>query len=54
MILVNEITAHEAAMDAGEISPSAIAEVLRGLILLLAPFAPFFTAEMWEELGGEV
>jgi leucyl-tRNA synthetase len=23
------------------------------LILLLAPFAPFFAAEMWEQLGGE-
>jgi len=53
MILVNEITANEAAMDAGEISPAAIAEVLRGLILLLAPFAPFFAAEMWEQIGGE-
>jgi leucyl-tRNA synthetase len=53
MILVNEITANEAAMDAGEISPAAVAEVLRSLILLLAPFAPFFAAEMWEELGGE-
>jgi leucyl-tRNA synthetase len=53
MILVNEITANEAAMDAGEISPAAVTEVLRGLILLLAPFAPFFVAEMWEELGGE-
>jgi leucyl-tRNA synthetase len=53
MILVNEITANEAAMDTGEISPAAVAEVLRSLILLLAPFAPFFAAEMWEELGGE-
>ncbi|WP_179636924.1 leucine--tRNA ligase [Tunturiibacter empetritectus] len=53
MILVNEITANEAAMDAGEISPAAVAEVFRGLILLLAPFAPFFAAEMWEEIGGE-
>jgi leucyl-tRNA synthetase len=53
MILVNEITANEAAMDAGEISPAAIAEVFRGLILLLAPFAPFFAAEMWEQIGGE-
>jgi leucyl-tRNA synthetase len=53
MILVNEITANEAAMDAGEISPVAIAEVFRGLILLLAPFAPFFVAEMWEQIGGE-
>jgi leucyl-tRNA synthetase len=53
MILVNEITANEAAMDAGEISPGAVAEVFRGLILLLAPFAPFFSAEMWEQIGGE-
>jgi leucyl-tRNA synthetase len=53
MILVNDITANEAAMDTGEISPAAVAEVLRSLILLLAPFAPFFAAEMWEELGGE-
>jgi leucyl-tRNA synthetase len=53
MILVNEITANEAAMDSGEISPTTIAEVFRGLILLLAPFAPFFAAEMWETIGGE-
>jgi leucyl-tRNA synthetase len=53
MILVNEITANEAAMDAGEISPGVVAEVFRGLILLLAPFAPFFAAEMWEQMGGE-
>jgi leucyl-tRNA synthetase len=53
MILVNEIAASEAAMDGGEISPAAIAEVFRGLILLLAPFAPFFAAEMWEQIGGE-
>ena len=53
MILVNEISANEAAMDAEEISPAAVAEVFRGLIQMLAPFAPFFAAEMWEELGGE-
>jgi len=53
MILVNEIAASEAAMDGDEISPAAIAEVFRGLILLLAPFAPFFAAEMWEQIGGE-
>jgi leucyl-tRNA synthetase len=53
MILVNEIVANESAMDAGEISPAALAEVFRGLILLLAPFAPFFAAEMWEQIGGE-
>jgi leucyl-tRNA synthetase len=53
MILVNEIMANETAMDAGEISPAAMAEVFRGLIQLLAPFAPFFAAEMWEQVGGE-
>ncbi len=52
MILVNEIAANEDAMDAGEISPAAITEVFRGLILLLAPFAPFFAAEMWDQIGG--
>jgi leucyl-tRNA synthetase len=52
MILVNEITANESAMDAGEVSPSAMAEVLRGLTLLLAPFAPFLAAELWETMGG--
>jgi leucyl-tRNA synthetase len=53
MILVNEVTANEAAIDAGEVSPAVIGEVFRGLILLLAPFAPFFAAEMWEQIGGE-
>src|SRR5260370_36995429 len=53
MILVNEITANEAAIDTGEISPTTVAEVFRGLILLLAPFAPFFAAEMWGQVGGE-
>jgi leucyl-tRNA synthetase len=53
MILVNEIAANETSMDSGEISSAAIAEVFRGLILLLAPFAPYFAAEMWEQIGGE-
>ena len=53
MILVNEITANEAALDGGKVPPAVIAEVFRGLILLLAPFAPFFAAAMWEQLGGE-
>jgi leucyl-tRNA synthetase len=53
MILVNEIASQEAAIDAGEVSPAVVGEVFRGLILLLAPFAPFFAAEMWEQIGGE-
>jgi len=53
MILVNEILAQEAVIDAGEVSPAVIAEVFRGLVLLLAPFAPFAAAEMWEQMGAE-
>jgi leucyl-tRNA synthetase len=52
MILVNEIQSSEAAMDAGEISPATIAEVFKTLTLLLAPFAPFVGAELWEQMGG--
>jgi leucyl-tRNA synthetase len=51
MILVNEIQAAEAAMDAGEVSPATVAELLRSLTLMLAPFAPFLAAELWEMLG---
>jgi len=52
MILVNEFAAAEPLMDEGKISGSAIAEVFRNLTLLLAPFAPFLAAELWEQLGG--
>jgi leucyl-tRNA synthetase len=53
MILVNEIAAAEPLMDAGMISGSVIAEVFRNLTLMLAPFAPFLAAELWEALRGE-
>ncbi len=53
MILVNEISAREAAIDAGEISAGTVAEVSRTLILLLAPFAPFMAAELWEQMGND-
>jgi leucyl-tRNA synthetase len=53
MTLINELVAAEASIDAGEVSPAAVAEIFRNLILLLAPFAPFFAAEMWEQIGRE-
>jgi leucyl-tRNA synthetase len=53
MILVNELTAAEPAMDAGAVSPATIAELLTKLTLLLAPFAPFLAAELWQLLGGQ-
>ena len=52
MILVNELTAAEAAMDAGAIPAATIAEFMRSLTLILAPFAPFLAAELWEQIGG--
>jgi leucyl-tRNA synthetase len=53
MILVSEIAASEAAMDTGEISDAAIAAVFSGLTRLLAPFAPFVAAELWQRMGYE-
>jgi leucyl-tRNA synthetase len=52
MILMNEISAREAAMDSSEISAATTAEVFRTLVLLLAPFAPFLAAELWEQMGN--
>jgi leucyl-tRNA synthetase len=53
MILVNEISANEAAMDSGEVEKQAIAAVFAGLTLLLAPFAPFLAAELWQRMRYE-
>jgi leucyl-tRNA synthetase len=30
-----------------------VRELLTMLVLLIAPFAPYIAAELWEELGGE-
>jgi leucyl-tRNA synthetase len=53
MELVNELTAAEAALGSGEVPATVVAELLRSLVLMLAPFAPFLAAELWSELGGE-
>ncbi len=53
MELVNEMQDADAQLAAGEIPAPVVRELLRNLVLLLAPFAPFLAAEMWEELGGE-
>jgi leucyl-tRNA synthetase len=51
MELVNEIQAVDAQLAAGEVPAPALLELLRSLVLLLAPFAPHLAAELWEELG---
>src|SRR5271165_5357103 len=53
MELVNEIQAADAKLAAGEVPPAVMHELLRSLVLLLAPFAPHLAAELWEELGEE-
>jgi leucyl-tRNA synthetase len=51
MELVNEIQAVDAQLAAGEVPAQVMLEILRTLVLLLAPFAPHLAAELWEELG---
>jgi leucyl-tRNA synthetase len=51
MELVNEIQAADAQLAAGEVPAPVVRELLRSLVLLLAPFAPYLSAELWEELG---
>jgi leucyl-tRNA synthetase len=53
MELVNEIQGADAQLAAGEVPAPVVLEVLRTLVLLLAPLAPYLSAELWEELGEE-
>jgi leucyl-tRNA synthetase len=53
MELVNDIQAADAQLAAGEVPALIVRELFRSLVLLLAPFAPYLAAELWEELGGE-
>jgi leucyl-tRNA synthetase len=53
MELVNEIQDADAQLASGEIPAPVVHELLRTLVLLLAPFAPFLAAELWDEIGGE-
>jgi leucyl-tRNA synthetase len=48
MELVNILYAEEA-----NISPAAMPEILEKLALMLAPFAPYLSQEIWEELGKD-
>jgi leucyl-tRNA synthetase len=51
MELVNEVQAVDARLAAGEVEPPVLHELLSSLVLLLAIFAPYLAAELWEELG---
>ncbi len=51
MELVNTLTAAEAAIAEGKVPDAVVAESLRTLTLVLAPFAPYLAFELWEHLG---
>jgi leucyl-tRNA synthetase len=51
MELLNEVYGAEAAIAAGRVPVSLIAEVQRGMVLLLAPMAPYLSHELWEMIG---
>jgi len=51
MELVNDLQAADAQLAAGEVPARYLEEILRALVLLLAPLAPYLAAELWEELG---
>ena len=35
----------------GQVSAATVRAVMLGLVQMLAPFAPFFAAELWERMG---
>jgi leucyl-tRNA synthetase len=51
MEFVNELYGVEEEISSGKFPPEILADVQRKLVLLLAPFAPYLAAELWEALG---
>jgi leucyl-tRNA synthetase len=51
MELLNELYSVEEKGEQRSVPPGLLLEVQRNLVLLLAPFAPYLTHELWEMLG---
>jgi leucyl-tRNA synthetase len=51
MEFVNQLYAAEDEISSGKFPPALLADVQRKLVLLVAPFAPYVAAELWEVLG---
>jgi leucyl-tRNA synthetase len=50
MEFVNELYGAEEEITAGQFSAEVLSDAQRKLVLLLAPFAPYLAAELWETL----
>jgi len=53
MEFVNELYGAEDEIASGKFPPALLADTQRRLVLLLAPFAPYLAAQLWETLGEE-
>ncbi|MGH9566817.1 MAG: class I tRNA ligase family protein, partial [Candidatus Angelobacter sp.] len=51
MEFVNELYGVEEEIGAGKFPEAVLGDAQRKLLLLLAPFAPYLAAELWEALG---
>jgi leucyl-tRNA synthetase len=51
MEFVNQLYAAEDEISAGKFPTALLADIQRRLVLLIAPFAPYLAAELWEVLG---
>ncbi len=51
MEFVNQLYAAEDEISSGKFPSALLADVQRKLVLLMAPFAPYVAAELWEVLG---
>ncbi|HVH87181.1 MAG TPA: leucine--tRNA ligase [Terriglobales bacterium] len=51
MELVKAVTAADAQISSGAIPSRQVRATMRHLVLMLAPFAPYLAAELWETLG---
>jgi leucyl-tRNA synthetase len=51
MEFVNELYGAEEAISSGKISAALLRDTMRNLVLMLAPFAPYLAAELWQQMG---
>jgi leucyl-tRNA synthetase len=53
MKLMNELVAAEPEIEAGNVSGEVLGQIVNALVLMLAPFAPYLAADLWETVGNE-